>query len=211
MVSAKRISTWRLLAVGVLLSVIGSAHGAGANLIVNPGLESQKLFDWKYGSCATAKRVQVMPHSGRWCLYVKDESDSVGQGNNRRFAVRPGKYYAEAWARIDPANPGGLVSLDVQFFDANGRYTGRSLVGQTDSREWTRLSAIVVVPETASFRIKPTGPSPEVPRDKVGSLRGACFADDFYFAPFRKANEEGRLTAPSRRTSAGATLYLRLP
>ena len=177
------------------------------NIVVNPGLEFQEQFDWRYGSCAVARRVRTNPHSGAWCLHVRDASDSYGQGNNGRFPVRPGQgHYAEAWVRMDPEEPGGQVSFDVQFYDAADKYLSTLPLGQASSVEWTRLGGKVTVPAgavTANLRLKPTGQAPGAPAVDVGPLTGACFADDFYFAALADAAKDGRLTTGDGQPGSG--------
>ncbi len=174
------------------------AQGADGNIIVNPGLESQEQFDW-FGSSATVELVQTKPHSGAWCLRITDNSDSWGQGNNRRLKAPPGQYDVEAWVRVDPGfptTPGPsarpVAVFDVQFFDSKGGYIGADTVGETSSTEWSRLSGVVTVRDNAAsvaLRIMPTGPSAGVPREAVGPLKGACFADDFSFIPIGRGRE----------------------
>jgi len=181
----KRI-VWAVVSVLVLGSLLGG-RGAADNLIVNPGLESKEAFGWR-GSSAAVQRVQKDPHSGSWCLYVKDQSNDVGQGNSAHFPIRPGRYYVEGWLRADPDLP-GLVTFDVQFFDKDDNYIRDvQQVGQTRSTRWTLLSGAVTVPDRAAYaslRI--------LPAYTRGPDQGACFADDFYFAPFSKALAEGRV------------------
>ncbi len=183
-----------LLSFLLCLGLLVSAQGADGNLVVNPGLESGEQFDWR-ASSASVERVRTNPHSGEWCLYVKDTSGSRGQGNSRNFPVPPGRYYVEAWVRVDPDLP-GVITFDAQFYTAGGTYIrDRQSMGQTDSTEWTLLSGVVVVPlraGTVTLRVMPTGPAPgaTVP---VNQLHGACFVDDFYFVPIAKAVEEGRM------------------
>ncbi len=197
-----------MLRVGMLIallialtSLVGSvgAQGADGNLIANPGLESRDKFDW-YGSSASTERVRTRPHSDAWCLHVKDHSkSSSGQGNSRLLPVQlrgGGRYYAEAWARVDPdftSRTGyGTTVVDVQFFDANERYLSRQNVGKTSSAKWTRMSAVVTLPNDAAlvaFRV--------VPADKVAQLVGAAFADDFYFASLANAEAAGRVMLES--------------
>ncbi|MBM4046990.1 MAG: hypothetical protein FJ279_17950, partial [Planctomycetes bacterium] len=86
----------------VLFLLLAAAQAQDGNLIVNPGLESEPAFDWRpAGEKTVAQRVQTRPHTGAWCLYVRDDGNQWGQGNNARFAAAPGLYYAEAWVRVD--------------------------------------------------------------------------------------------------------------
>ena len=214
----------------VLAPVAWAAETADGNLIVNPGLESADTAGWR-GASAAVERIKTEPHSGGWCLRVKDESDDHGQGNSPTFKAPPGRYYVEAWLRIDPrfakaaaeASPfidfipgagAGTVTVslifDVPFFGEGDAYLGLQEVGKTGSTEWTRLSGIVTVPDgaaTVSLRVLPTGPTPGLPADAIGPLHGAVFVDDFYFAPLAQAIAAGRAAAPGpKRSAAGPIL-----
>ncbi|HCC99314.1 MAG TPA: hypothetical protein DER64_02210, partial [Planctomycetaceae bacterium] len=188
-----------LLAVAVLLAfqvdgAVGSSRSRTGNLVQDPGLESEAAVNWQ-GSSAAVTRVNNRPHSGRHCLYVKDASDSYGQGNSAAMAVVPGHYYSEAWLRVDPKSP-GLITCDIQFFDRDNKYLSSHWMGVSDSRNWTRIRGRVVVPSgavTASIRLLPAGPSREY-KGNVGKLRGACFGDDFYFSTLKDAITAGRAT-----------------
>jgi len=173
-----------LCAVFLCLGLSAAAQPKKGNLLANPGLESPAPFDWTYGSLATTRRVRTQPHSGRWCLYVKDISNSYAQANNRHLPVRPGqRYRAEAWVRVDPKLP-ALSTFDVQFYDAQDKYMTSRKVGETASTQWTRLSGEVTAPPRAAFaslRLLPAGPLPGKPVKNIGALHGACYADDFYF------------------------------
>jgi len=172
----------------VLFLLLAAAQAQDGNLIVNPGLESEPAFDWRpAGEKTVAQRVQTRPHTGAWCLYVRDDGNQWGQGNNARFAAAPGLYYAEAWVRVDSECP-GVTMFDVQFVDAQGKYLPSQKVGTTASTQWERLWGVVSMPANAvavRLRLLPTAPSRE--------LRGACFADDFYLAPLATAVAQGKM------------------
>ena len=189
-----------LLASTAWSAEAGGARGRDGNLVVNPGLEARDKFDWR-GSSAAAEWVRTDPRSGKACLCVRDKSDSVGQGNSALFPVRPGgRYYVEAWVRSDGDRP-GVVTLHGQFYDADEKYLNQTSVGHTKSAKWTRLGGTIVVPEgaaTATLRVIPAGPDPTKPGMAAGPLKGACFADDFYVAPYGQAVAAGRV-AENRR------------
>ncbi len=190
---------WRALVLGATLIASATiceaevqqikADGAASNLIVDPGLESQEQFAWREVSVAASERVPTHPHSGGWCLRVSEGSGSVGQANSGRFAVRAGPYYVEAWVRVDPAFP-DVTTFDVQFLDAEGAFKGAEHVGRTKSTQWTRLRRKVIVPDGVA-----SGTLRLIPAKSTGDAKGACFADDFYFAPFATAVQEGRTEA----------------
>ena len=191
------LQAFQLIVLSFLLTGPAGAQGPDGNLIANPGIEADDGFAWQ-GSSASVERVGTHPHSGAWCLYVNDRSkSSAGQGNSRFVPVQlkgGGRYYAEAWVRVDPDSPSrtgyGTAVIDVQFFDANKRYLSRQNVGKTSSTKWTRLSAVVTLPNDAAlvaFGVAPAG--------KVAQLVGAAFADDFYFASLDTARAAGRVVS----------------
>jgi len=114
------------------------------------------------------QRVDTDRHVGAWCLYVKDMSGSRGRTNSERFHASPGRYYVEAWVRVDGGFTGsatkgsspfveeiagegsgrvaGTVVLDVQFVDDNGKHLGGQPVGQASSTQWVRLGPYRMTP-----------------------------------------------------------------
>jgi len=197
-VTNRRLSVYRpdslpvvaLLAVLFWVSLLAcEAASATENLVRNPGLESAELFDWvAHGRATTAKRSDVQPHSGNACLYVIDQGEQGGQGDNALFEAPSGMYYAEAWLRVDPERRQTAV-FDVQFFGDSHRYLSSTIVGTTASTEWTRVAAFIVIPEgTTAVRLR-VMPTPH----GQGALHGACFADDFYLAPLDAAHAAGRI------------------
>jgi hypothetical protein len=182
----------RLALLSLFLHFSTVAQASAGNLLGNPGLELSDPLQWR-GSSAVVQCVTTRPHSGKSCLYVRDASDSHGQGNSFPVDVQPGHYYAEAWLRVDPKSP-GIITFDVQFFDRDGSYFASSWLGVADSTEWTLVRGRVTVPEravTASLRLLPTGRTRGFSGD-VAPLHGNCFADDFYFATLREAIQGGR-------------------
>jgi len=70
------------------------------------------------------------------------------------------------------------------------------------------VGAIGSVPDDAAkvtLRLLPTGPGPGIAADALGSLWGACYADDFYFAPLAQAKAAGRYRAPEAKRSVAAS------
>ena len=204
-----------LFGLTVCLIVAAVAQAADGNLIVNPGLELKAPIGWT-ASSVNFERVKANPHSGVWCLYVKDVSSDHGQANSLLFTVKPGQCYVEAWLRVDPklaktaaeASPfvdlipnnsaaasSMNLELDVQFSDGQKKYLSTQEVGKTNSTKWVRVNGVVKVPDNAAFasiRVLPTAHSPGVPRGQLGPIPGACFVDDLYVAPLDQAIAAGR-------------------
>lgn len=185
----------RPLATSLLLCTTLHAQGVDGDIATNAGFESPDAFDWSDTS-ADAKPVQVRPHTGDWCLYVKDASqDAVGQASSKPIRVSlqgGGRFYAEAWVRIDEEATHrtgyASASVDIAFYDTHGDLLLTQPVGRTSSTQWTRLSNLVTLPYEAAmmgFRVQPA--------DEVAPLTGAVCIDDIYLAPLNVAKSKGRV------------------
>jgi len=174
-------------ALGLCLAMLAALAGTEAGLVENPGLETEAPFTWRCDG--KVERSQEVPHSGRWCLYVRDDrKDLLCQAANAYFPAALECYYAEAWLRIDPGFPDSTATLNAQFFDAAHQYLGRERVGVTRSAEWTRVSTLLTLPEDA-VRVRLS----ILATDWKPLLEGACFVDDLYFAPAKTAVRQGKL------------------
>ena len=151
------------------------------------------------------------PHSGKSCLHVLDDSDSaIGHAQSKIVPMSlrgGGRYYAEVWARVNTevGSRTGYASVTVQvaFFDSAGKLVATQAVGRTSSARWTRLSALITLPDEASRAALRIFPASTVPQ-----LRGAAFADDVYFAPLPDAQHADRVKlAAAPQPPEGAAEY----
>ncbi|HCO26418.1 MAG TPA: hypothetical protein DIT97_26650, partial [Gimesia maris] len=202
-----------LIAVGNTASLAQTTDGNG---IFNPGFEKAGPLRWSAGStAATIERSATLPHSGDASLRVADQSPNavafVASEPNRVLLQGGGRFYAEAWVRVDNAAAGrtgyGSASLDVVFYTADGKYLSRENVGTTSSAKWTRHSNVVTLPYEAAligFRVTPV--------DNVPSLRGAVFVDDLYLASLPVAERHDRVNLISApQPPKGAPEYVAPP
>ncbi len=170
------------------LATSSDAAKPESNLIKHAGFEDDTAQPWPTdGERTTAGIVSTSPRAGKRCLHVFDGGDSTGQARSPLFPVQPGVYYVEAWVRADPDHA-GTVHFHVQFFDEAGQCLSSNQIGETQQTHWTLLAGFVTVPSDSSsvrLQLQPGG--------LEGKLRGACFADDFYFAPVDRAKTEGRI------------------
>lgn len=204
---------WLVMIFGVVLIAVGNtaslAQTTDGNGIFNPGFEKAGPLRWSAGStAATIECSATLPHSGDASLRVADQSPDavafVASEPNRVLLQGGGRFYAEAWGRVDNAAAGrtgyGSASLDVVFYTADGKYLSSENVGTTSSAKWTRHSNVVTLPYEAAligFRVTPV--------DNVPSLRGAVFVDDLYLAPLPVAERHDRvnlISAPQPPKSA---------
>lgn len=211
---------WLAMILGVVLIAVGNtaslAQTTDGNGIFNPGFEKAGPLRWSAGStAATIERSATLPHSGDASLRVADQSPNavafVASEPNRVLLQGGGRFYAEAWVRVDNAAAGrtgyGSASLDVVFYTADGKYLSRENVGTTSSAKWTRHSNVVTLPYEAAligFRVTPV--------DNVPSLRGAVFVDDLYLASLPVAERHDRVNLISApQPPKGAPEYVAPP
>lgn len=190
-----------------------TANASDGDIMTNPGFESPKAIDWA-GSSAIVQP-QTGAHSGKWCLHVKDAAkDAIGYASSKPVRVSlqgGGRFYAEAWIRIDnqaeERTGYAVASVDIAFYDANGKLLLTQPVGKTTGYKWTRVSNLVTLPYEAAligFRVTPA--------DEVSQILGAVYIDDVYLAPLPAAEAAGRvklLEAP--KPPKGAAEYQASP
>ncbi len=141
------------IATLALLCAPAGTQAIDGDITANPGFESPEQFDWS-GSAVVAEPSQTRPHSGDWCLHIRDTSkDAVGQASSKpiRVALKGGgRFYAEAWIRIDDdaTNRTGYASasVDIAFYDADGNLLLTQPVAKTSSTQWARVSNLVTLP-----------------------------------------------------------------
>lgn len=204
---------WFLMIVLGIFSVAHAAEPKG-NVVSNPSLESLDHLGWS-GSVVVTERRATQPHSGKYCLYIADQSESWGQANLDPFPIEKAKqYHAQLWVRcaadFDMGNevyPGG-VTVDMQFFDARGEYLGSQAIGSTESTEWVLLGGTVSAPGaavTASLRVVPTSLSEKTSMETIARAMAACYVDDLYIAPLSVARKNGVLeVVPATRRKSKA-------
>lgn len=183
------------ITIGIMLTGPVVVFGADGDLTTDGGLESAGSLDWTANG-ALAQRVTTRPHSGQSCLRAMDNSESViGHVHSKPVAVSlrgGGRFYAEAWVRVDTdvdSRTGyANVAVEVAFYDAAGKFVTAQNVGTTSATKWTRVSALITLPDEASLAAMRFAPAARVPQ-----LIGAAFADDFYFAPLPQAHAAGRV------------------
>jgi len=210
MVQDAQLNIAVFIVMGILFCAACAAQAKDGNLMTNPGLESGKVVDW-HGVNASVARVRTSPHSGGWGLHVKDESErACGHADSRPIRVAlqgGGQFYAEAWVRVDAdmtSRTGyATATVDIAFYDADGKFLSTQNVGKTHSSRWTRLSGVVTLPYEAGlmgFRVTPAA--------QIAQLTGAVYADDFYLAPLPIAQAAGRVKlAGAPKPPKGAPEY----
>lgn len=173
------------------------------NIIANPGFEAPDDLVWT-GSEAVLLRSSEQAHSGKWSLQIQDRSNTVsGSANSVPVSVSlqgGGRFYAEAWIKIDAESKirtgYGAVAVDIIFYSNDDKVLVSQPVGRvTSSKGWFRVCNLVTLPYEAAkigFRVTPAAQLPQ--------LTGDIFADDFYLAPLPVAEAAGRvkLLAPPR-------------
>ena len=90
------------------------------NIIANPGFEAPDDPVWT-GSEAVLLRSSEQAHSGKWSLRIQDRSNTVsGSANSVPVSVSlqgGGRFYAEAWIKIDAESKirtgYGAVAVDI--------------------------------------------------------------------------------------------------
>ena len=177
-----------------------AARQADGNILADAGFELETAVDWT-GTSAVFQRVQTQAHTGVRCLQVKDSSRTAcgyASGNPVRVSLQGGgRFYAEAWARIDDTMASrtgyATASIDIAFYDARGKFLLSQNVGKISSaKRWERLSGLVTLPYEAAligFRVTPA--------EHVASLMGSVLVDDLYLAPLPVAEAAGRVKLAS--------------
>lgn len=200
----------KFFAICAVVLSAAQVEATDGELIGDGGIESSEKLSWSRQSAAL-QRVGTDPHSGKWCLHVLDDSDSaIGHAQSKIVPMSlrgGGRFYAEIWARVDTevGSRTGYASVAVQvaFFDSAGKLVATQAVGRTSSARWTRLSALITLPDEASRAALRIFPASTVPQ-----LRGAAFADDVYFAPLPDAQRADRVKlAAAPQPPEGAAEY----
>ncbi len=138
----------------------------------------------------TVERVATMPHNGRWCLKLADDSTSrsVSAETARLIPVEAGSSYVLSWyARSEHEGQKYMVTL--QTYDAAGKWlSGCNIdIARSAGRAW-RKEEVIVIPAERSPRCKAVRLTLRPALwDPKGRATGTVFFDD---VSLKKAGEE---------------------
>lgn len=138
-----------------LVSQIPPLPVSAANLIADGEFETGNAAGWS-GSDATISVVSSPEgvYSGRYALYVSNRTATWGsaQYDLGENALTIGDtYFASAWVKVDGADADLMkMTLRVDYAEGGTDYLSITTSGETDTRNWTRLSSVFTFTPTAA-------------------------------------------------------------